>query len=121
MKETDEHGNKLLIGQDGIYLKLKSENKMREIFKIRNTTVEKYVSRKNIFRKIGEKGAIGLNYNALKIIQEKMKIKKIAIRVGGGKPKLVSIKDIFDRGIYLRFLQLGFELQVFCPMELLND
>ena len=121
MNRTDKQGNKLMIGNSGIYLKLKKENKMKEIFKIRGTTVEKYTAKKNIMRAVGENGAIGFNYNALKILKERMRIKKITVRVGGQTPIAVPIQKIFDKGKFLHFLEGGFELQLFFPMEFLYD
>ena len=121
MNRTDKYGKKLMIGNSGVYLKLKSENKMREVFKIRGTSVEKYVAKKNIMRAVGENGAIGFNYNALKILKERMRIRKITVRVGGQSPVVVPIQKIFDKGKFLHFLEGGFELQLFFPLEFLHD
>ena len=121
MNRTDKYGNKLMIGSSGIYLKLKKDSKMKEIFKIRGTTVEKYVAKKNIMKKVGNNGAIGFNYNALKILQERLKVKKILVKVGGHSPTIVSIDTIIKKGKFLHFLEGGFELQLFFPLEFLHD
>ncbi len=122
MVKIDSDGNKLLIGQGGIYLKLIRERRQRQVFKIQSRHCEKYVSKGNIFKKIGgENGAIGFNHSALKILRDKLKINKISIRIGGQTPLHVKVKDIFKYGSFYRFLKEGFELQMFVPVDKLRE
>jgi len=121
MVRTDKDGHKLMIGEDAIYLKLKHEGRMKKIFKVKDGIVEKYVAPKNIMRAIGTEGGIGFNYNALRILINELKIKKIILRIGHrGTPIHLEIKEILYNGKFLHFLNEGFELQIFYPIELLN-
>ena len=117
MIKTDKDGNKLIVMEDGIYLKLLREKKRRQIFGIRRATVEKYVKPKNIMREIGEEGAIGFNYSALKLLKDRLKVQKIILRIGGRTPIQLKIKDIIKNGQFLYFLEEVFELQIFLPIE----
>jgi len=120
MVRTDKDGHKLMIGEDAIYLKLKHGRKMKEIFKVKDGIVEKYVAPKNIMRAIGTEGGVGFNYNALKILKDELRIRKITLRIGHRTPEHLEIKEILKNGKFLHFLNEGFELQIFYPIELLN-
>ena len=118
MIRTDKYGNRLMIHQSGVMLKLKIEKREKEIFKIEGSTVSKYIAKRNIFKK---DNSIGFNYSALKLLKDRLKIHHIIIRVGKNSPTKLKIQDILNDGKFMHFLKGGFELQIFYPLEKLYD
>ena len=120
MIQTDKDGNKLIVTDREILLKLKNKRE-KQVFKLSpGGHVEKYVTQKNIMRVIGEEGGVGFNYAALKILRDKLKAKKIAVRIGNRTPLHVEIDDIFKNGKFLHFINDGYELQIFLPIEMMK-
>jgi len=111
----DKDGNRLLLGDTGIFLKLKSERRNREIFSSRGGQLKKYVTKNNIFAPKGSgKMYVGFNYNALRlIVVEKLKAKQIIIHIAGRKMFTVDPKEILENGDFLWFKKEGFERQIF--------
>ena len=117
MKMIDSNGNRLMIGNSGIHLKLAGQTGTKQILTFKNGGVVKFVSRKNIFEPKGGKPMVGFNYSSLKLLQEKAKrMKFIHVRIYG-KYKKVSVKDLLEKGIFLHFLKSGFEKQIFYNVE----
>lgn len=116
MKINDNEGNRLILANDGIYLKLRNKPMPLQIFTYRSGTVYKFVKKSNIFNPRGGKPMVGFNYYALKLILNRTKAKTIMVRTSN-KYYLVQIEDIIAKGSFLHFLKLGFEKQVFYTID----
>lgn len=116
MKKVDKDGNKLLIGDTGIYLKLKKDTSNKQIFAFRDGKVVKFVNKNGIMRAGG--GMIGFNYYALQWLAEHKRLKKhyIYIRMAGKYYK-VKATEILEKKTFLHFKSDGFDLQCFYPIK----
>lgn len=113
----DHDGNKIFFVEDGIYLKLSSDNIPKRIFSIRDGTVWKYVKSKHIMKHLLSGPMIGFNYQALKYMPKP--VKYIAV-VANNTVRKVKIQDILERKEFLYFKKEGFEKQIFYPLELME-
>lgn len=117
----DKDGNRLMISDKGIHLKLAGQTETKQILTFKNGGVVKFVSRKNIFQPEGGKAMVGFNYNSLKLLQAKAKrIKFLHVAIYGGYKK-VAIDDLLKDGMFLHFLKSGFEKQIFYYVENMTD
>ena len=116
MKRVDSEGNKLFVGDTGIYLKLKTERSNRQILTFRDGKIMKNIGKGGIMKAGG--GMIGFNYHALKYLIEnkKLKDKPIYIRMSNKYYTVMPI-DILELKNFLHFKTDGFELQVFYPVK----
>ena len=116
MKKRDEQGNRLFIGDTGIYLKLATERNNRQIFTFRDGNIVKYVEKNGVMKAGG--GMVGFNYHALKYLLENKRLKKKPIHVKmGNKYYKVTAQEILDLKNFLHFKSEGFELQCFYPVK----
>lgn len=109
----DDAGNKIGFRSDGLYLKLAKEERLKQIFKIKNGVVSKWVSPHNILRKAN---AIGFNYDGLKRLLDK-EHKEISVQIGSNPIIVLKIQDILDKKEFLWFKAQGFERQIFWKLE----
>lgn len=116
MKRIDSQGNRLLVGDTGIYLKLVNKPNNLQIFAFRDGKIIKYVGKNGVLRAGG--GNLGFNYYALQYLAEHPRLKKqpIYIRMGKKYFKVMPI-DILNLKEFLHFKEKGFELQVFYPVK----
>ncbi len=116
MKKVDSQGNKLLIGDTGIYLKLKKDTNNKQIFAFRDGKIVKFVSKNGVMRVGG--GMIGFNYYALQWIAEHKRLgkKPIYIRMNQ-KYYSITAQEILEKKIFLHFKSDGFDLQCFYPTK----
>jgi len=115
MKMVDSEGNKLYMGDDGMYLQLKGTIRMLKIFSFNYGKIYKYLKKSNVFQ-AGK--LVGFNYKALQQLNlsEKVKDKNIYI-IYGVKRYSVHINDILQLKKFLNFKEKGFETQVFYPFD----
>ncbi|MBC8146737.1 MAG: hypothetical protein H8E98_01995 [Bacteroidetes bacterium] len=121
MKLIDDNNNKLMIGDDGIYLKLAKDPKVRQILSFRHGRIIKFVRKSNVFTPKNGTAMVGFNYYSLKLIKERMnRINIIYIKISN-KYKKVSIDELLKNGKFLHFLKSGFEKQIFYNVEDMID
>jgi len=114
---TDKDKNKLVVTEDGIYLKLGINEETKKIFTIDSGKIIKYLYYRNRFKQ----NKIGFNYHALKLIMNNPHIKDKTIYVIlGNKIFTVNINDILNRKDFLHFKKQGYELQCFYPISALT-
>ena len=109
MARFDSQGNKMGMGDDGVYLQLAKSKKVLQIFKIKHGKLSKWVSERNIFKKVN---AIGFNYHALMMLKEKG-YNSMSIIVENHGTHHVKISDLLKEANFLWFKREGFEKQVF--------
>ena len=113
MKLNDKHGNRLLIGDDGIFLKLSGHPGHKHILSFNGGRVIKYVNKRNVFVPAKGKPMVGFNYYSIRLLKERFsKVKFIYIRVDK-KYKKVAVDELLKKGMFLHFLKSGFEKQIF--------
>lgn len=113
MKLRDDNNNRLMIGDNGIYLKLDKDPQVKEILSFRHGRIIKFVKKANIFTPENGTSMIGFNYYAVKLIKERMnRIDAIYIKIGK-KYKKVLVDELLKKGKFLHFLKQGFEKQIF--------
>lgn len=117
MRTKDKHGNKLYLGDTGLYLKLDSEHRLRKIFTFSSGKIVKNIRKANIF-KFGNNHtpSVGFNYFALQLIKDRTRQEYIYV-ILGNKIRRIAITEILDKGEFLHFLKEGFELQIFYPLD----
>ncbi len=120
MKLIDNDGNRLILGDDGIYLKLKGDPSTRKILSFTGGKIVKYVKKKNIFKPKNGKEMIGFNYYSLKLLKERTKLRTIYVRYGRTM-RSINIDELLEHGKFLHFLKSGFELQTFYMLENMNE
>lgn len=111
----DKYGNEISIGETGkIFLKLKSEDRTREIGDLRIVEDKVYYLKiskeKYIFLKLN---AWGINEFILSNLQED----DIVIIKTEKQTYESTIKNILENGQYYFFKKQGFEKQIFLPLE----
>jgi len=117
LKLTDNNNNKLMIGDDGIYLKLAKDPKIRQILSFRDGRVIKFVRKTNVFTPNKGTAMVGFNYYAIKLIKQRMnRISIIYVKISN-KYKKVLVDELLKKGKFLHFLKSGFEKQIFYNVE----
>ena len=117
----DNDGNTLAIWRDGVYLQLKGEQRPRKILELagRNRVIKR-VLKKNVMRK--PVPSIGFNYHALKMIALEPRLKDVKINIlYKSKTYVVTPSQVIDDGEFFHYKKEGFELQVFYPIEKLEE
>lgn len=113
----DKFGNSIIVENNIISIKLKSESRTREIGVINpqercfsvNRIREKHLFRKN--------NSYGFNHY---ILQNAKKFDKIKLSDDFGT-WLIPIKLILEKGSFLHFNKDGFELQIFLPLDVIQS
>lgn len=113
MKLNDKEGNRLLIGNDGIFLKLIGHPGYKHILTFQGGRIIKYVKKSNVFTPKGGKPMIGFNYYSLKLLKERMKKHKFIYVKLNNKFKKIAVDELLKNGMFLHFLKSGFEKQIF--------
>ena len=113
----DKFGNSIIVENNIISLKLKSESRKREIGVI--NPQERYfavnrIREKHLFRK---NNSYGFNHY---ILQNAKKFDKIKLSDDFGT-WLIPIKLILEKGSFLHFNKNGFELQIFLPLDVIQS
>jgi hypothetical protein len=116
---SDNFGNNIVISDGGknISLKLKAENKKREIGTI--NLEERYlevkrIKAKHLFRKTN---SYGFNHY---ILSNAKKFDKVMLSDDDGR-WLIPIKLILEKGHFLHFKNDGFELQIFLSLDIITN
>lgn len=112
----DKFGNSIIVENNIISIKLKSESRTREIGVI--NPQERYfavnrIREKHLFRK---NNSYGFNHH---ILQNAKKFDKIKLSDDFGT-WLIPIKLILEKGSFLHFNKDGFELQIFLPLDIIT-
>lgn len=125
LQKSDTKWNKIIAHESKRWLKF--------VLILWNPSVEKYwadrtlgyykdgkifVTRKrdkHLFRK---NNSYGFNHNWLKWILAEYGDCQVIVSEGKGKPKLTAnVATILDNGSFLQYSQMGYELQVFYPLD----
>ncbi|MBC8550295.1 MAG: hypothetical protein H8D23_11680 [Candidatus Brocadiales bacterium] len=111
----DKDGNKVILHNDGIHLKLKGDPQLRKIFTFNSGRITRMVPPRNIMlQKQVKGGMIGFNYHALTLIATSELLSKKPILLLIGKDRYeVSADDILAKKEFLHFKSEGAELQCF--------
>lgn len=117
--KTDKQGNKLIIYNDGFYLKLHNKPEPLKIYTLSGGKIIKYVKKANIMRK--PYSCVGFNYHSLLEIQHReiFKDKNIYIRMHNKVYKVNSL-NILKKKEFFHYKTEGFELQCFYPMSIIR-
>ena len=108
----DKDGNKVIMHNDGIHLKLKGSPGLRKIFSFNSGRITKVVPRSNIMRING--GMVGFNYHALTLIATSELLSKKPIILVIGKDRYeVTADEILEKKEFLHFKAENMELQCF--------
>lgn len=113
----DKDGNEILVN-DGrrILLRLASEKKARRIGEI-NSKKQLVVHRKRMIHLHYKSQSYGFNHY---IIDNAKKFKHVLLIDERGR-YLIPNKVILKKGEFLYFKQIGFELQIFLSLEIINQ
>ena len=106
----DELGNAIGFKYDGLYLKLATEKnkKLRQLFKIKDGKVSKWVHPDNVLKKAR---AVGFNYEGCKAMVNKG-YKDLTIIIGTQRFH-ITFHDLLEKGDFLWFKKDGFDKQIF--------
>ena len=118
----DKDGNKVILHNDGIHLKLKGDPRLRKIFNFNSGRITRMVPTSNIMLQNRVKGGmIGFNYHALTLIatSELLSKKPILLLIGKSRYE-VSADDVIAEKEFLHFKSEGAELQCFYPILKMN-
>lgn len=108
----DKNGNKVLLHNNGILLKLKGESRFRQIFRFDSGRITKRVAQANLMRI--KEGMVGFNYHALQLIATSERLSKHDIIViVDDKQYEISALEILDKKEFLHFKKTGMELQCY--------
>lgn len=118
-QKPDKHGNSLWIMNSGnVFLKLAKETKKRRLGYIDRGKRIFMVRRKratHLFRKIN---SYGFNHH---LISKAKSFDKISLRDEFGEYEF-SVSKVMEHGkTHLHFKQQGFELQIFLPLEIIEN
>lgn len=119
--KTDEYGNSILAIDNGVriivQLKLVKETRKRKLGNINIKTKTLYVKRikeRHLHRK---SNAYGFNYNFLEGAKRFTKVRL----EDNYSEWLIPVEDILQKGIFLHFLEQGFEKQIFVKLDVLEQ
>lgn len=113
----DKDGNEILINNGrSILLRLRGERKARRIGEI-NSKKQLVVHRKRIIHLHYKSQSYGFNHY---IIDNAKKFNKVLLIDERGS-YLIPNKVILEKGEFLYFKQVGFELQIFLSLEIINQ
>lgn len=114
----DKNGNKLILTVKGnVFLKLKNEKRKRKLGVI-NRAKKIFIIKRNRQKHLHRKtNSYGFNHH---IISKAKTFDKILLKDEYGEYQF-PISKILDHGkTFLHFMQKGFELQIFLPLEIIE-
>lgn len=107
----DELGNAIGFRADGLYLRLATEKKkkLRQLFKIKDGKVSKWVHPNNVLKKAR---SVGFNYEGCKAMVNKGH-KDLSVIIGSQPAFHITFHELLDKGDFLWFKKDGFDKQIF--------